>query len=273
MYRIITNREIWDLLLALAIGYTLALENMMVSAERNCNINGNDRKRVSSLELCSPNNKIRRVEIPGKEEHHVKVNVMAPRDTNRFMGWETSLLGVEPEDPNMDVIDYYSSTSSSSKESSNLLAEDTGHHQYQTAPTAVEPDSAGTLTDLTPFDMNLIGRVGHLLVNMAPFFNLMEYDPECPTDEGTLLNILQYEMDHLDTPHEQDSHEKDGWHRFGHWTAHQYNNQYPWERFYDVELYDEARDHRDSMLPEGMRFKEGKQRKLTYSYVPVLARQ
>lgn len=109
--------------------------------------------------------------------------------------------------------------------------------------------------DNIPFEKLLSGLSRKRICDAAPFFLMTEFDPRAATDEGILLKVLNYEFDELDNlppvePYGRYSlsniFEKwilGGW-GFG-WIRHfgfeitddEYIAKFPWDRFYEPELY------------------------------------
>lgn len=86
----------------------------------------------------------------------------------------------------------------------------------------------------------------------APFFSLPEFDPVSATDEMMMVEILNYEMEHLDEKMQKVRTVKEifnfklfeFFHR-GQLCIQDYLNKFPWDRFYDPELYAAAlKEHR-----------------------------
>ncbi|KAH3661654.1 hypothetical protein OGAPHI_006504 [Ogataea philodendri] len=80
----------------------------------------------------------------------------------------------------------------------------------------------------------------------CPFYDTLEYNPNCPTNESLLLTILNYEMDNLDIKPVSVPVKKRVGRLFyrllhaGGMTSNEYLERYPWERYYDLsEQYQE----------------------------------
>ncbi|KAG7840538.1 hypothetical protein KL942_002489 [Ogataea angusta] len=94
----------------------------------------------------------------------------------------------------------------------------------------------------------------------CPFYNTMEYNPNCPTNESLLMTILNHEMDNLDlepagVPLKEQLRRflYRVWH-LGDMSAKEYLERYPWERYYDLsgEFVDDTDDKEEfnfDMMP------------------------
>lgn len=115
------------------------------------------------------------------------------------------------------------------------------------------------LDDSEPLDLSSIRKT--LVPYASPFFQTIEFNPFEPTDTGILLKILNYEFEKIDkeTEHSIDSEisetetikvswlrkiyfffkgiYKDLFNIFKPLTKEEYNAKYPWDKFYDPELY------------------------------------
>lgn len=111
------------------------------------------------------------------------------------------------------------------------------------------------LDDSEPLDLSLVKR--RLVPYASPFFQTIEFSPFEPTDTGILLKILNHEFESLDNENDNElMQEKENkripWYRqllslekyytqfinsFKPLSKEEYNSKYPWDKFYDPELY------------------------------------
>lgn len=111
------------------------------------------------------------------------------------------------------------------------------------------------LEDSAPLDLSLVKR--RLVPYASPFFQTIEFNPCEPTDTGILLKILNHEFESLDDENEDEmlqekENKRTPWYRglldlekcytrfvnsFKPLTKEEYNTRYPWDKFYDPELY------------------------------------
>ena len=110
--------------------------------------------------------------------------------------------------------------------------------------------------DIVPFDCPLAKNGRPLLIKScarhpvscaAPFFNFPEFDPASATDEMILVEILNFEMDHIDKGMQKVRTAKEILKfkmyellHFGQICIEDYLARFPWDQFYSPELYAEA---------------------------------
>lgn len=122
----------------------------------------------------------------------------------------------------------------------------------------IEPTNIELLDDEASLNLDLVSR--KLVPYASPFFQTIEFDPCEPTDTGILLKILNYEFEHINEEDEAFANDSINeyenrripWYRqafnfvkyyndfinsFKPLTKEEYNAKYPWEKFYDPELY------------------------------------
>ena len=115
------------------------------------------------------------------------------------------------------------------------------------------------LDDSEPLDLSPIKK--RLVPYAGPFFQTIEFNPFEPTDTGILLKILNYEFEQIDKENDDSVDSRiletekikvswirklisvvegvynDFLHVFKPLTKEEYNAKYPWDKFYDPELY------------------------------------
>lgn len=137
------------------------------------------------------------------------------------------------------------------------LYDDESEAKHNRQFTSVEFDvpKITLLDDSAPLDLSQVKR--RLVPYASPFFQTIEFNPFEPTDTGILLKILNHEFESLDDENDDDlMQEKENkripWYRellnlekyytqfincFKPLSKDEYNFKYPWDKFYDPELY------------------------------------
>lgn len=144
------------------------------------------------------------------------------------------------------------------------------HSQYVNVET--KPSEIKLLDNDAPLDLSPLANT--FVPHASPFFQTREFDPNVPTDTGILLKILNYEFDLI--PDEVDSDEEEifnedleanykrtnskrrnawyeGWidlkcikeflNSYKNLSVEEYKEKYPWDQFYDPELYYSPKPH------------------------------
>ncbi|KAG7759168.1 hypothetical protein KL911_000305 [Ogataea haglerorum] len=177
--------------------------------------------------------------------------------TSGVPNWELNLIS--PNIPNL-VYDDYRKGGELGKESKESAKSVASNSTQATRYTKVAFKSHGE--PLAPKSTPLmLQNIAPSPVSYAcPFYNTMEYNPNCPTNESLLMTILNHEMDNLDVE-PAGVPLKEQFRRFLHrvWhlgdmSAKEYLERYPWERFYDLsgEFTDDSDDKEEfnfSMMP------------------------
>lgn len=158
------------------------------------------------------------------------------------------------------------------------------HSKYTSVDT--EPTNVKLLDDDEPLNLSCLSN--SFVPHANPFFQTKEFSPYTPTDTSILLKILSYEFElipdevdsedggydpdhHLEEKEKNNTHSAwyDGWidlksikeflNSYKTLSVEEYKKKYPWDQFYDPELFysaylrhDEERGLNLEMIPNGL---------------------
>ncbi|GME83887.1 unnamed protein product [Ambrosiozyma monospora] len=150
-----------------------------------------------------------------------------------------------------------------------------GHYSKPFSRVAIKPQGEPLLPDSSKLMLQNLSR--NMVGNAAPFFEALEYNPHCPTNEAILLSILEDEMALLDIDEDKEKlktsqannesvNKKVNYFQdskysklssfytwldrfvyrllhFGYMNAEEYLETYPWERYFGMAEYFAMKDH------------------------------